>query len=264
MHHKKYIDQMGRRVDIGLPVSRIVSIVPSQTELLVDLGLADKIVGVTRFCIHPKDLRSKTVNVGGTKQLHLDRIRALKPDLIIGNKEENERCDIEALETEIPVWMSDIVTVSDALEMIHQLGEITATETKAAAIIQQITIDFEELKQFANQFPPKKVAYLIWKDPMMCAGKGTFIDEMLQLIQLENVLQKDRYPELNERVEEPEVILLSSEPYPFKEKHLKDLQTEFPNAKILLVDGEIFSWYGSRLLHAKKAMMEILEAIHQS
>lgn len=255
---------MGRRVDISLPVSRIVSIVPSQTELLVDFGLKEQIVGVTRFCIHPKALRRSKTNVGGTKKLHLDRIRALKPDLIIGNKEENERSDIEALETEFPVWMTDIVTVSDALEMIHQLGEITATSLKAEEIVQQIQSDFEELKTFAQQFPVKKVAYLIWKDPMMCAGKGTFIDEMLQMIQLENVLTIERYPNLADRSEEPEVILLSSEPYPFKEKHLDELQTEFPDAKILLVDGEIFSWYGSRLLHAKKGMMEILKKIHQS
>lgn len=242
------IDQMGNQVKISIPPQRIVSLVPSQTELLADLGLNDSVVGITKFCIHPENWRKAKTIIGGTKNFDFERIRSLQPDLIIGNKEENYPEGIKTLTAQFPVWMNDIITLSDALSMIRKVGQITNTSFKAEKIADDIESSFSNL----IKLPSLKTLYLIWKSPWMAAAPGTFIDEMMRLCGLENCFNKQtRYPELNtEQIQRlnPELILLSSEPYPFKEKHIEELQVLCPNSKILLVDGEMFSWYGSRLL----------------
>lgn len=251
MQKQKFTDQMGREIEINFPPKKIISLVPSQTELLFDLGLTDEIVGITKFCIHPKDKFKHTTKIGGTKKLQLEKIKSLKPDLIIGNKEENEQYQIEVLMQHFPVWISDIETLADATQMIEQVGELVDKRNEALVISLQIKSDFENLSDTLNGVSPKSTAYFIWKNPNMLAGKQTFINEMLQYCGLENAIDLNRYPAFTDnelKVIKPEVVLLSSEPYPFKDKHIKEFETIWPNAKVKLVDGEMFSWYGSRLL----------------
>lgn len=245
---KEFTDQMNQTIRLsGIP-RRIVSLVPSQTELLYSLGLGDRVVGITKFCIHPNEWYKSKKRVGGTKNIDLEKVRALEPDLIIGNKEENEKSNIEALSTIAPIWMSDIFNLEDALTMIQQIGEMVDESEKANQIIGKVTSDFEGLSLIKNQ---KTVLYLIWKNPYLTAGKDTFIDDMLSRCGFINFIKESRYPELRiETQNSPDYIFLSSEPYPFKEKHIIELQEIYPNAIIRLVDGEMFSWYGSRLLEA--------------
>lgn len=243
-----FTDHLNRTIFLPKPPERIISLVPSQTELLVDLGLEEKIVGVTKFCVHPGHLRKSKTIVGGTKNYRLDVIESLNPDLIIGNKEENDQTGIEKLAEEYPVWMSDIFDLNDSLRMISDLGDLTGRKEPASSLISQIE------KSFAKPIAKKGTCvYLIWENPKMAAGKSTFIDAMLSLAGFENLIQVDRYPELSpEKLVElaPDYLLLSSEPFPFKEKHIQSFQKLLPQTKIQLVDGELFSWYGSRLVHS--------------
>ncbi len=236
---------------------RIVSLVPSQTELLFDLGLSDSIVGVTKFCIHPKEARKKAI-IGGTKQVDFAKIADLNPHVIIGNKEENAQDFMEQLALKYPVFMSDIFTLDDAYTMIRGIGDLTHTTEKAVNIIEEIEHNFANFafkkSLSANDAPHKTCLYLIWQQPYMAAAGNTFIDDMLQKAGLRNVLTDSlRYPALtpDEIAElQPDYIFLSSEPFPFKEKHIAALREICPNAAIRLVDGELFSWYGSRLRDA--------------
>lgn len=257
------VDQMGLRVSVPDNPRRIVSLVPSQTELLYHLGLGDRVVGITKFCVHPeKWFRSKT-RIGGTKQLKIDAIGQLQPDLILGNKEENQKEDIAALRGIAPVWMSDIFDLPDARKMILDIGLMTQSLDSAKSMVQTIDQNFSKLEKAKGQ----KVLYLIWRKPFMAAGKNTFIDAMLSRCGYQNVLADVRYPEVDVQSmsPKPDFIFLSSEPYPFKEKHMDELRQFCPNATIVLVDGEMFSWYGSRLIQAPvyfKALMASLESNH--
>jgi ABC-type Fe3+-hydroxamate transport system substrate-binding protein len=252
---KTVIDQMHRTVEVPIFPIRIVSLVPSQTELLFDLGLGERIVGITKFCIHPNEWFSSTsINakqrVGGTKNVNFDRIAQLNPDLIIGNKEENSESDIRKLAERYPVWMSDIYTLEDALSMMKELGKLTQTSEKANQICHSIMIQ-EQL----NPITPLNFScvYLIWNDPIMTVGKNTFIDEMIAKAGLINAIDAERYPTLSEvqlQSIKPDLLLLSSEPFPFNDSHIQHFQKLLPSAKIMIVDGELFSWYGSRLLHS--------------
>src|SRR5690606_26129929 len=215
---------------------------------LVDIGLEEQLVGITKFCIHPVGLKRKKTIIGGTKNFHFDKIEALKPDLIIGNKEENYQEGIERLSEQFPVWMSDIYDLEDALEMMALLGEITDREASAREIISKIRSGFEK------KLPLRGTAiYLIWQEPMIAVGRNTFIDDLLRRAGFTNLISKERYPEITKEEIfdlKPDLLLLSSEPYPFGEKHLGEYQRMFPNIRVRLVDGEMFSWYGSRLVKA--------------
>ena len=243
-----FYDQLGRAVNLSACPKRIISLVPSQTELLFYLGLSDEIIGITKYCIHPAD-RFKTIpKIGGTKQLDIAKIKSLKPDLIIANKEENERGQIEELMNLCPVWISDISDLSTAIDMIKRVGELVERADEAETLANAIT------KQFNNliiQQSGLRTAYFIWRKPYMVAGKNTFIDSMLQKCGLTNAFELDRYPEVDAAMivnTKPDVIFLSSEPYPFKEKYIAEFKTLLPSAVIKIVDGELFSWYGNRLL----------------
>ena len=245
-----YTDQLQNKVTLARPPQRIVSLVPSQTELLFDLGLQDKVVGITKFCHYPQPgVKAKKV-IGGTKDFNFETIHQLQPDLIIGNKEENYQAGIQALEKDYPVWMSDIENVADAYAMITGIGEITGTLFKAKNIVAEIENNFAGLPTF----PLLRVAYFIWRKPYMSVGQDTFIHHMLQAAGFSNVFgHLFRYPEIapmEVQKANPAVILLSSEPYPFREKHMREMQEICPAAVIKLVDGELFSWYGSRLKYS--------------
>ena len=247
-----HTDQTGHTIVLKDKPKRIISIVPSQSELLWDLGLRKDLVGITKFCIHPDEMYRTIERVGGTKKLDIKKIRALKPDLIIGNKEENEKEQIEELRKEFPVWMSNIYDLNDAYEMISALGGITEKQTAAEKLIKTIKDNFSKLDN--SGFKGKKVTYFIWYDPYMAAAKDTFINHIMEKLGMTNAFSYlSRYPEVNAsqiKGAAPDLILLSSEPFPFKEKHMAELKHICPNAEVILVDGEMFSWYGSRLQYA--------------
>jgi ABC-type Fe3+-hydroxamate transport system substrate-binding protein len=241
-------DQLDRRVVVPFPPQRIISLVPSQTELLFDLGIGERVVGVTKFCLHPAEARQKAMVIGGTKNFDFEKIAALKPDLIIGNKEENYQAGIEQLAAAYPVWLSDISNLPDALDMIRRVGLLTGIASRSAELATAIAHSFDRL---TASVPPVSVAYFIWRKPYMVAASSTFIDDMLRRAGFFNVFAGlGRYPEITmEQLQAaaPKCIFLSSEPYPFRDKHVAEFRKICPAASIQLVDGELFSWYGSRL-----------------
>lgn len=263
---RSFTDQLNRKISINYPPKRIISLVPSQTELLFDLGLDTEVIGITKFCIHPESKFKEKAKIGGTKKLNLDLIRSLEPDLIIGNKEENEKLQIEELMNEFPVWMSDIYDLEDAKKTISQIGELVDREPEAAYLNHLIHAGFNDLQTLALQNNlSKRVAYLIWKKPYMFAGKDTFINHILALNGLSNVIKESRYPEMDLAALDllkPELVFLSSEPYPFNEKHLEEVRAVLPEAKVMLVDGEMFSWYGSRLVKAVQYFFQLQKELY--
>jgi ABC-type Fe3+-hydroxamate transport system substrate-binding protein len=244
---------------------RIVSLVPSQTELLFDLGLDEQVVGITKFCIHPTEWFKTKTRVGGTKNINLAAIKKLNPTLIIANKEENVKEQIEELANHYPVWLTDINNLDDALKMIEDIGVLTNSSTKAHHLTQKIKNNFEELTKVKISI---NTCYLIWQNPYMTVGGDTFIHDMLQKSGFKNLFKNEnRYPEISIsqlQISNCQLLLLSSEPFPFKQKHIDELQEHLPNAKILLVDGEMFSWYGSRLVKAPQYFQELIDKIYKS
>lgn len=257
-----FIDQLKRTLQLKETPKRIVSLVPSQTELLVDLGLESLIFGVTKFCVHPNYLiKTKTV-VGGTKQLHIDRVKALDPDIILCNKEENTKAMISELEAIAPVHVSNIYNLEDSYELISMYGELFQVEERAFTIVSTIKKECERFQNKIKPYPRRKVAYFIWKDPWMVAASNTFIDSVLSEAGFENIFRNEkRYPEISlddSKLKATDALFLSSEPFPFKDSHVSELRTRFPKKEIKVVDGELFSWYGSRLQYA----FEYFETLH--
>ncbi len=257
---------MNRVFEVPKTPKRIISLVPSQTELLVDLGLEKFIIGVTKFCIHPSYLRKKKTIVGGTKNIKIDKIKALKPDIILCNKEENTKEIVEACEQIAPTHVSDIFALDDSKELIMQYGEILSCKTAAENIVKKLNIEISKFQQFIKNTKEKKVAYFIWRNPWMVAGNNTFINHLLELNNFKNIYSnKQRYPEINldeiTKNDALDFILLSSEPYPFKEKHISEISKYYKNSQTILVDGEMFSWYGSRLLKAFDYFIQLHRSI---
>lgn len=237
---------------------RIISLVPSQTALLHSLGLEDETIGITKFCIHPQEWFERKTRVGGTKALNIEKINELQPDLIIANKEENIKDQVETLAKKFPVWLTDVNNLDDAIQMITDIGALTQKQSIAQEINSQIIESFNTIQNTERKIP---AAYLIWKNPYMTIGGDTFIHDMMGKAGFTNVFgSKKRYPELtidNLRQSGCKLILLSSEPYPFKEKHIEELEAELPGVKAVIADGEMFSWYGSHLLSSPKYFEEL-------
>jgi iron complex transport system substrate-binding protein len=233
---------------------KIVSLVPSLTELLVDLGLEEHIVGITKFCIHPKNLRKDKVIVGGTKNIHLEKIKALQPDFILCNKEENTKEIVENCRKIATTHVSNICTIKDIIALIGYYGTLFSCEEKAVTLTKELQSKIKDFKRFVKDKPSLKVVYFIWKNPWMIAANNTFINHLLELTKLENCYKSEsRYPEIfleDLKTKEIDAIFLSSEPFPFKEKNNLDFKNHTENTNIVLVNGEYFSWYGSRLLKA--------------
>lgn len=235
---------------------RIVSLVPSITETLFDFGLtADEVVGRTKFCIHPANLLKNVQIIGGTKTLNIEKIKSLNPDLIIANKEENERLQVEELMTDFKVWVTDVSTIEDNHQFISDLGTLLNKKELAQSLNERIAHIFTIKK---NPLPPK-VAYLIWKNPYMTVGNDTFINEVLENIGGENLFKdRKRYPEVTvEELKNADQVFLSSEPFPFQQKHIDELQKELPDKQMILVDGEAFSWFGTHLLQVEDYLREL-------
>ncbi|MEO8108567.1 MAG: helical backbone metal receptor [Ginsengibacter sp.] len=238
-------------IDSSKHYQRIISLVPSITELLNDLALEKEVVAITKFCVHPTAWFKKKERIGGTKTVDIEKVRRLRPDLIIANKEENTKEQVEVLAYDFDILLTDVSDLEGACEMINNIGVLTNREKTATLLSEKIKIKFKELP-----IPSKKIkaTYLIWQKPFMAAGGGTFINDMMLRSGMENLFSDtERYPEITLKELRNlgcEVLLLSSEPYPFKEKHIPEISTQLPGTKIMLADGEMFSWYGSRLLKA--------------
>ena len=235
---------------------KIISLVPSITETLFDFGLTtDEVIGRTKFCIHPADLVKNVEVIGGTKNLNIEKIKSLKPDLIIANKEENEKLQVEELMKDFKVWVTDIEILEDNQKFISELGTLLNKEKLAQDFNHKINSVFTNIKVFK----PKKAAYLIWKNPYMTVGSDTFINEVLEKLGFENLFEnRKRYPEVSvHELKDADLIFLSSEPFPFQQKHIDELQIELPNNEILLVDGEAFSWFGTHLMKVDEYLKEL-------
>jgi len=243
---------------------RIVSVVPSLTELLYSFGLDEEVVGITKFCVHPEDWFRTKQRIGGTKKLNIELIKSLRPDLVIANKEENVKEQIEELAEHTDVYLTDINNLEEAIEAITNIGILVGKEGEATKIAEIINMEFLELRP-ARFLNPHRSCYLIWREPYMTIGGDTFINDMMSRCGLNNIFEDStRYPEVSvQEIKEAgcELVLLSSEPYPFKEKHITELQQVLFNTKIVLVDGEMFSWYGSRLTKAPRYFKELLKSI---
>lgn len=257
-----FTDQLNRTISLDHLPHRIISLVPSQTELLHTLGLEEEVVGITKFCVHPAAWHRSKPRVGGTKNIHPDIIRSLQPHLIIANKEENQQEQIEQLFPYYPVWVSDIATLDNALEMIRAVGTLTGRTQQAISLAEDIRQAFLISTTSSR---PLRTAYFIWKAPWMAAGGDTFIHHMLERCGFANIFRdRSRYPvvELEELAQNDcELVLLSSEPYPFREKHIAEIRTALPSAAVRLVDGEMFSWYGSRLLQSPAYFHQLHESL---
>ena len=248
--------------DLPYLPKRIVSLVPSQTELLFDLGLETETIGITKFCVHPQSWLKTKGSVGGTKTINLSKIKALEPDLIIANKEENVKEQIETLAKDHPVWLTDVNNLKDALQMIADIGTLSGKNKAALSLVNNIRVAFKTLPEIKT---PEKTAYLIWREPYMTIGGDTFINDMLVRCGFQNIFSnKTRYPEISIaelQTANCKLLLLSSEPYPFKQKHIDELRSQLPGTKIILADGEFFSWYGSRLLRSPAYFKQLITQI---
>ncbi len=239
---------------------KIISLVPSITETLFDFGLnPDQIVGRTKFCIHPEEKIKSVKMIGGTKNLNIEKIKALKPDLIIGNKEENTKEQVEILMKEFKVWITDIENLEDNRNFISELGYILQQQNVAEKINYETEEIFSEF-EIENR---RKAAYLIWKNPYMTVGSDTFIHEIMEKLGFENIFRNRlRYPAItSDELQNADYILLSSEPFPFREKHAEELKKILPETKIILVDGEAFSWFGSRPSKSGAYYRSLLESL---
>lgn len=240
---------------------KIVSLVPSITEALFDLGLTEnEVIGRTKFCIHPQEKIKNVSVIGGTKNINIEKIKALQPDLIIANKEENLKEQVEALMEDYKVMVTNIDTIEDNYYLLKNLGKLFGKEEKAKLYNLKI---YDVLNQ-AKLDSPVKAAYLIWKNPYMTIGSDTFIHRILSEIGFQNIFKdKTRYPQITtEDLTDADVIMLSSEPFPFKEKHIEELKAFYPDKKIMIVDGEAFSWYGTHIAKCENYFKELLTEIH--
>jgi iron complex transport system substrate-binding protein len=234
--------------------------------LLVDLGLESSIVGITKFCVHPYHLKQTKTVVGGTKNIHLEKIKQLQPDFILCNKEENTKEIVEQCEQIATTHVSEIYNIQDSIDLIKTYGELLSCRTEASKIIEKINFNLNNFNAFIADKEVLKVAYFIWRKPWMVAANNTFIDYLLELNKFENIYKdKERYPEVeikNMHLEgNPDLLFLSSEPFPFKEEHALELGKCTHHAKTIFVDGEMFSWFGSRLIKAFDYFQQLRERI---
>ncbi len=245
---------------------KVISLVPSITETLFDLGLSsDEIVGRTKFCIHPKNLVKEIAVIGGTKNINIEKIKNLQPDLIIANKEENVKEQVEELQKNYKILLTDVATLEDNYYLLKTLGNILGKQEIAQRYNSKIQEIFDVFIAGSSSKPKLKVAYLIWQKPYMTVGADTFIHHLLQNLGFENhFAQQKRYPEISIKdLEHADAIFLSTEPYPFSGLHLSELQKTFPSKKIHLVDGEAFSWYGSHLAKCGSYFTDLVKTLKE-
>ena len=233
---------------------RIVSLCPSLTELVFDLGRGEELVGRTKFCVHPVGRVQRIESVGGTKNPKIARIVELAPDLVLMNEEENRREDADALAAAgLPLHVSFPRDVGETATMVRDIGSALGNAGEAERIAADIEGRAARVRESARGTQPVRYAYLIWRNPWMVAGGDTFVTAMLALPGGVNVFadHPERYPVVTPvdlAAADPDAVLLSSEPFPFKEKHAEELTsaTGLSRDRVHLVDGELLTWHGSR------------------
>ena len=264
------VDASGVAMELARPPRRIVSLVPSTTELLCALGLEDALVAVTVYCVEPRDVVRGKVRIGGEKNPDLEKIRALDPDLVVANIEENRREDIDRLRGwSIPVWVAYPRTVAEGIGFIGELGELTGAEPRARALLRELASLHDRVQSANARRPPVAVFYPIWRGPYMTINGDTYIHDMLRVCGGRNIFagRPERYPTVT--LDEvaalrPEVILLPDEPFRFRQAHVADF-ADYPDVpavrdgRIHLVDGKPFSWHGPRIAEALRTVPGLIE-----
>ena len=250
-------DHLDRAVSYTFPPKRIISLCPAITETLFALGLKEEIVGRTQYCIFPANEVASVPTVGGTKQIQLEKIQELQPDLIICEKEENTKEMVEQLAAHFPVYVAQVECVDDAYRMIRDVGAVVNRLHEANTLEAQIAQAFRALPKYTG-----RVAYMMWRKPYMVVGVPTYIDSVLTTLGFTNPFtqREGRYPTVTvDDLQQAQLdyLLLSSEPFPFSEKHVKELAVHLPNTRIVLVDGEMF-WYGPRMRQAAQYFQQFL------
>ena len=264
------VDASGVAVELARPPRRIVSLVPSITETLCALGLADALVGITVYCVEPRAIVGGKTKIGGEKNPDLDKIRGLEPDLVIANVEENLREHVDALRAwSIPVWVTYPRTVVEGIQLIAELGAVTGAEKRAAEMVEQITPLYERVAGAAARRRPVAAFYPIWRGPYMTINRDTYIHDMLRVCGARNVFgdRAERYPTvtLDEvAAQRPDVILLPDEPFRFRRAHVADFTgyADVPavrDGRIHLVDGKPFSWHGPRIAEALRLLPRLID-----
>jgi len=264
------VDASGVAVELPRPPRRIVSLVPSTTEILCALGLGEALVGITVYCVEPRDVVRGKTRIGGEKNPDLEKIRTLEPDLVIANIEENVRDDIDRLRAwSIPVWVTYPRTVAEGIQLIGELGELTGAPARAAELLRDIEPLHERVRMATARRPPVTVFYPIWRGPYMTINGDTYIHDMLKVCGARNIFadRPERYPTvtLDEvAARRPDVILLPDEPFRFRRAHLADFAkyTDVPavrDGRIRLVDGKPFSWHGPRIAEALRRLPGLID-----
>lgn len=258
-------DDLQREVTFESPPRRVVCLCPSLTETLFALGVGESVAGRTKYCIHPAGRVQNVVTAGGTKDVDIEQVRSLRPDLIIAEKEENPEKAVATLAKTFPVFVFDVTDFDSALRAIAKLGELTGCTARAKVLARDIRDAFADLQPRTTH----RVAYLIWRKPFMAAGRDTYIHALLQKCGLENVCAPlaGRYPPVTlESLRElgPELVLLPSEPFPFDDSHLAQLAPQIPAARVIRVNGEMFSWYGSRTLAAAEYLRQLISELDRT
>jgi ABC-type Fe3+-hydroxamate transport system substrate-binding protein len=264
------VDASGVAVELRRPPRRIVSLVPSITETLCHLGLADALVGITVYCVEPREVVAGKTRIGGEKNPDLERIRELAPDLVVANIEENLREHVDTLRAwSIPVWVTYPRTVAQGIELIAELGALTDTSARATRMLAELEPLYGRVVEAAARRPPVAVFYPIWRGPYMTINRDTYIHDMLRVCGGRNVFadRAERYPTvtLDEvAARRPAVILLPDEPFRFRRAHLADFAgyADVPavrDGRIHLVDGKPFSWHGPRIADALRRLPGLID-----
>jgi ABC-type Fe3+-hydroxamate transport system substrate-binding protein len=246
------VDAYGQQHQRAQSGARIVSLVPSITELLFDLDLGPQVVGRTGFCIHPRGGVRAVPKFGGTKDVDIEALLAAAPTHVIVNIDENTRETFEQLRACVPhVVVTHPNTPTDNLELFTLLGGIFAREAQSAALAADFNAALTDLRLAMARQPARRVLYLIWREPWMTVSPDTYIANMLSLLGWQTVPRvcEQRYPILNAgalRELQVDLCLLSSEPYPFRDKHMTEVSKLLGGTPVHLIDGEMVSWYGSR------------------
>ena len=258
----RLVDATGVPLSAARPPRRIVSLIPSTTETLCALGLADALVGITVYCREPAALLRDKTRIGGEKDPDLEKIRALTPDLVVANVEENRAEDVATLRAwGIPVWVTYPRTVAEGIGLVRELGAVTGTAQRASEIAGELAELYAATRARVERRPAVAVFYAIWRDPYMTIGRDTYIHDMLSVCGGANVFadRPERYPTvtLDEvATRRPAVILLPDEPFRFRPAHVSDFKD--CAARVQLVDGKPFSWHGPRIAEALRSIPGLL------
>jgi ABC-type Fe3+-hydroxamate transport system substrate-binding protein len=263
---RSFTDHLDRNVTLVDSPQRIVCLCPSLTETLFAIGAGDRVVGRTRYCIHPEAGVADVATVGGTKKVDVEAVAALEPDLVIAEKEENTQAEVDALGSRWPVFVTDVVDFSSALRAVEDLGELVGCARAASRLTERIRAKFDLIQPLS---PPIRAAYFIWRHPTRTAGGETYINAVLGRCGFENVCAgiAGRYPEVTiESLLDLGValVLLSSEPFPFDEGHAREMKGLLPGVEVITVDGEMFCWYGARMIRAAEYLRGLVRRLERA